>query len=99
MADSYRAVQDAIQQELAVRGWATENDPVMAEFITIMMINSKSSEQITAELTELIGDDYDPEFTTWLFAEAADEDDPVVPVVAPIAAPVVQEEEPAASTS
>jgi hypothetical protein len=45
----------------------------MAEFITIMMINSKSADQITLELTELIGEEYDPEFTTWLFSEAADD--------------------------
>lgn len=47
----------------------------MAEFITIMIINSKSPDQITSELRELIGDDYDPEFTSWLFMEAADADE------------------------
>lgn len=67
--------QDSIQRELAVKGWAPASDPVMAEFITIMIINSKSPEQITSELKELIGDDYDPEFTNWLFMEAADADD------------------------
>lgn len=47
----------------------------MAEFITIMIINSKSPEQITSELKELLGDDYDSEFTNWLFIEAADGDE------------------------
>jgi len=68
-------LQDSIQRELAVKGWASANDPVMAEFITIMIINSKSPDQITSELRELIGDDYDPEFTNWLFIEAADGDE------------------------
>jgi hypothetical protein len=67
--------QDSIQRELAVKGWASASDPVMAEFITIMIINSKSPEQITSELKELIGDDYDPDFTNWLFIEAADGDE------------------------
>lgn len=40
-----------------------------------MIINSKNPEQITSELKELIGDDYDPEFTNWLFIEAADGDE------------------------
>lgn len=82
-----------------MRGWTSGPDPVMAEFITIMMINSKSAEQITSELEELVGDDYDPEFTTWLFAEAADEDDPVVAIAPTPVAPVASEEQPSASAS
>ena len=42
----------------------------MAEYITIMLINKKTPDQITSELTGLIGDDYDPSFTDWLFVEA-----------------------------
>ena len=35
-----------------------------------MLINKKNPDQITFELSELIGDDYDPDFTDWLFVEA-----------------------------
>ena len=69
------AIKDVIQRELAVKGWSSAADPVMAEFIIIMLVNSKSADQVTEELTELIGDDYDPEFTTWLFAEAGDSEE------------------------
>ena len=53
-----------------MKGYSTESDPVMAEYITIMLINSKTPEQITSELTDLIGPEYDPKFTDWLFVEA-----------------------------
>jgi len=43
----------------------------MAEYITIMIINNKTSAQITSELEDLIGTDYNPDFTDWLFEEAA----------------------------
>lgn len=63
--------QSSIQKELAMKGYSTESDPVMAEYITIMLINTKTSEQITSELTDLIGPEYDPKFTDWLFAEVS----------------------------
>ncbi|KAJ8589656.1 hypothetical protein M405DRAFT_817682 [Rhizopogon salebrosus TDB-379] len=43
----------------------------MAEYITIMIINNKTAAQITSELEDLIGSEFDPSFTDWLFAEAA----------------------------
>ncbi|KAG6813514.1 hypothetical protein H0H92_010218 [Tricholoma furcatifolium] len=53
-------------------------DPVMAEYITIMVINNKTApltvhviEQITSELEDLIGSDFNPSFTEWLFQAAA----------------------------
>ncbi|KAF5393213.1 hypothetical protein D9757_000519 [Collybiopsis confluens] len=46
-------------------------DPVMAEYITIMIINNKTPAQITSELEDLIGPDFDASFTKWLFEEAA----------------------------
>ncbi|KAG9030329.1 hypothetical protein FRB95_004114 [Tulasnella sp. JGI-2019a] len=61
------ALQDAIQKQLALKGYSQEDDTVMAEYITIMLVNDKSAEQVTLELTELIGD-YDPSFTDLLFA-------------------------------
>lgn len=63
-------LQTAIQDELANRGWGTEPDVTMAEYITIMLINGKSEEQINNELMDLIGPDYDESFGKWLFVEA-----------------------------
>ena len=86
--------QSSIQRELAVKGYSTESDPVMAEYITIMLINSKTPEAITAELIDLIGTDYDPAFTDWLFAEASVGEDEsgetnvLVPTEATSSAPV-----------
>jgi hypothetical protein len=44
--------QTAIQYELANRGWGTEPDITMAEYITIMLINGKSEDQINSELMD-----------------------------------------------
>ena len=44
--------QTAIQDELANRGWGTEPDVTMAEYITIMLINGKSEDQINGELVD-----------------------------------------------
>ena len=44
--------QTAIQHELANRGWGTEPDVTMAEYITIMLINGKSEDQINGELMD-----------------------------------------------
>ncbi|KAF8967971.1 hypothetical protein BDZ97DRAFT_1977412 [Flammula alnicola] len=65
------ALQQSIQDELTKRGYSPDADPVMAEYITIMVINNKTSAQITSELEDLIGTDFNPSFTDWLFEEAA----------------------------
>ncbi|KAJ3511779.1 hypothetical protein NLJ89_g3899 [Agrocybe chaxingu] len=65
------ALQQSIQDELTKRGYSPDADPVMAEYITIMIINNKTAAQITSELEDLIGSDFNPSFTEWLFEEAA----------------------------
>ncbi|KAI8973965.1 hypothetical protein BD414DRAFT_468531 [Trametes punicea] len=65
------ALQNAIQDELIKRGFSPDADPVMAEYITIMIINNKTPAQISSELEDLIGPDFDTSFVDWLFAEAA----------------------------
>ncbi|CAE6439576.1 unnamed protein product [Rhizoctonia solani] len=65
------ALQSAIQKELVAKGYSDESDLVMAEYIAIMLINSKTAEQITAELVDLVGPEYDTSFTSWLFDEVA----------------------------
>ncbi|KAK0484344.1 hypothetical protein EDD18DRAFT_1293360 [Armillaria luteobubalina] len=65
------ALERAIQHELTARGYSPEGDNVMAEYVTIMIINNKTSGQITSELEDLIGSDFDHSFTDWLFQEAA----------------------------
>ncbi|KAI0317133.1 hypothetical protein OF83DRAFT_1172247 [Amylostereum chailletii] len=74
-------LQKAIQDELVNRRYGQEPDAVMAEYITIMIINNKSAEQISNELEDLIGPEFDSSFTDWLFAEAAKGEQPNPPVV------------------
>ena len=50
--------QTAIQNELANRGWGTEPDITMAEYITIMLINGKSEDQINGELVDRASQTY-----------------------------------------
>ncbi|KAG2069646.1 hypothetical protein BDR04DRAFT_1055180 [Suillus decipiens] len=69
--DRASTLQKSIQDELTARSFSPDADPVMAEYITIMIINNKTAAQITSELMDLIGPDFDPSFTDWLFAEAA----------------------------
>ncbi|KAI0343716.1 hypothetical protein BDW22DRAFT_1356247 [Trametopsis cervina] len=83
------ALQTSIQDELTKRGYSPDADPVMAEYITIMIINNKTAAQIASELEDLIGSDFDPSFVDWLFAEVAkgapesEAPTPVVPEQAP----------------
>ncbi|PPQ64949.1 hypothetical protein CVT26_015669 [Gymnopilus dilepis] len=83
--DRANALQQAIQDELSNRGYNPDADHVMAEYITIMIINNKTKAQITSELEDsdasyllltltffvVIGSDFNPTFTDWLFEEAA----------------------------
>ncbi|KAF8891782.1 hypothetical protein BD779DRAFT_1513106 [Infundibulicybe gibba] len=86
------ALQLSIQDELIKRGFSPDADPVMAEYITIMVINNKTASQITGELEDLIGSDFDNSFTEWLFSEAAkgapESDAPVPPVPSASDAPI-----------
>ncbi|KDQ55234.1 hypothetical protein JAAARDRAFT_196086 [Jaapia argillacea MUCL 33604] len=86
------ALQIAIQEELTKRGYSPDADPVMAEYITIMIINNKTAEQISSELEDLIGSDFDRSFTEWLFAEASkgapESPLPATAAIAPVPVPV-----------
>ncbi|GAA5850013.1 hypothetical protein JCM8547_000982 [Rhodosporidiobolus lusitaniae] len=64
-----QALQAAIQKQLATLGWSTEDDAVMAEYCLVMLGNRKTADQISTELSDLIGSDFDPSFVTWLFDE------------------------------
>ncbi|KAF8161281.1 hypothetical protein B0H34DRAFT_700238 [Crassisporium funariophilum] len=78
------ALQQSIQDELTKRGYSPDADPVMAEYITIMVINNKTAAQITSELEDLIGTDFNPSFTDWLFEEAAKgTSDPEITLLSP----------------
>lgn len=66
-----KALESAIQDELIKRGYSAEPDPVMAEYITIMIINNKTRDQISSELEDLIGSVVERGFIDWLFTEAA----------------------------
>lgn len=64
-----QALQSSIQKQLASLEWSTEDDPTMAEYCLVMLGNRKTPEQISAELSDLIGGDFDQSFVTWLFEE------------------------------
>ncbi|GAA5908374.1 uncharacterized protein JCM6883_004370 [Sporobolomyces salmoneus] len=64
-----QALQGSIQKQLASLEWSTEDDPTMAEYCLVMLGNRKTPEQISGELSDLIGGDFDPSFVTWLFEE------------------------------
>ncbi|KAI0282809.1 hypothetical protein BGY98DRAFT_1174441 [Russula aff. rugulosa BPL654] len=66
-----KTLESAIQDELIKRGYSAEPDPVMAEYITIMIINNKTRDQISSELEDLIGSVVERGFIDWLFTEAA----------------------------
>ncbi|KAF9268606.1 hypothetical protein L218DRAFT_917502 [Marasmius fiardii PR-910] len=83
-------LQQAIQDELIARGYSQDPDPVMAEYITIMVINNKTAAQITGELEDLIGPDFDGSFTDWLFSEATKNSAEVEPSVTSPEQPVEQ---------
>ncbi|GAA5829008.1 hypothetical protein JCM3770_007103 [Rhodotorula araucariae] len=78
-----QALQVAIQLKLAQLGWCDDDDSVMAEYCLVMLGNRKSPDQISTELSDLIGgDSFDPSFVTWLFQEV----DNHYPEPAPVAA-------------
>ncbi|KAG1746489.1 hypothetical protein EDB19DRAFT_1905929 [Suillus lakei] len=56
--DRASALQKSIQDELTARSFSLDADPVMAEYITIMIINNKTAAQITSELMDLIGSEF-----------------------------------------
>ncbi|GAA6012532.1 hypothetical protein JCM11491_005421 [Sporobolomyces phaffii] len=64
-----QALQAAIQKQLALLEWSTEDDPTMAEYCLVMLGNRKTPDQISNELSDLIGGDFDSSFVTWLFEE------------------------------
>ncbi|KAK4700580.1 hypothetical protein P7C70_g5664, partial [Phenoliferia sp. Uapishka_3] len=64
-----QALQASIQKHLAHLGWSTEDDTVMAEYCLVMLGNKKTQDQITSELSDLIGSEFDSSFVLWLFNE------------------------------
>ncbi|KAN0062654.1 mRNA-binding protein nab2 [Thecaphora frezii] len=65
-----KALQDAIQRALAEHAYSPADDPVMAEYIVVMLANQKSPAQITAELRDLVGPEYNDDFTRWIWQQA-----------------------------
>ncbi|ORY05761.1 hypothetical protein K493DRAFT_33452 [Basidiobolus meristosporus CBS 931.73] len=59
-------IQDKIMYKLAEFGYGAEDDPMLAEFVAVMVANKKSLEQVNSEMTDLIGADYNPAFGDWL---------------------------------
>ncbi|RKP09077.1 hypothetical protein THASP1DRAFT_29134 [Thamnocephalis sphaerospora] len=58
----------AVHGKLIEYGYVVEDDPVLAEYIGVMIANSRSAEDVSRELSELIGEGYDPSFAAWVFS-------------------------------
>jgi nuclear polyadenylated RNA-binding protein NAB2 len=69
-APSTALLQSSVQIKLAELGYSTADDPVMAEYIVVMLANRKGAEQVSEEMKDLIGEEYDPSFVNWLWKEA-----------------------------
>ncbi|TKY88766.1 hypothetical protein EX895_002397 [Sporisorium graminicola] len=67
-APHIQQLQYDIQLELAARDYSSQDDPVMAEYIVVMLANQKTPEQITSEMNDLIGAEYDAAFTDWIWS-------------------------------
>lgn len=70
-----QAIQSAVQPKLIENGWvAEENDTTLSEYVTVMVVDGKTVEDITAELGgDLLGVGADDpavgEFANWLFEQ------------------------------
>ncbi|GAK66334.1 uncharacterized protein PAN0_012c4556 [Moesziomyces antarcticus] len=62
-------LQQRIQLQLAHHNYSAHDDPVMAEYIVVMLANQKTADQVTSELQELVGTEYDPAFTEWIWTQ------------------------------
>lgn len=86
-----KQLEAAVQRKLAEFSYSTADDVVMAEYVVVMLANAKTPAEITAELTELIGEDmYDPIFTDWLFEELARQYGPPPNASAPVVESAVE---------
>lgn len=80
------SLQEAIQPKLVENGWvAEETDATLAEYITMMLVNGKTEDQLAPELSQdLLGiEDPDGEqkvkaFVRWLFEEVKVQSEPPV---------------------
>ncbi|BGP36804.1 mRNA-binding protein nab2 [Rhodotorula kratochvilovae] len=93
-----QALQAAIQHKLAQLGWCEDDDSVMAEYCLVMLGNRKTADQISTELSDLIGDSFDASFVAWLFDEVKKHYPEPTAAPAP-AAPASAPAGPAASSS
>ena len=66
-APHIQQLQLKLRRELAKRNYSAQEDPVMAEYIVVMLANQKTPDQITAEMNDLIGPEYDAAFTDWIY--------------------------------
>lgn len=68
------ALNNVVQPKLAEVGWSTggQDDSALAEYVVLMLVNGKTREQVSAELSNDLlalepGDTQVEEFSSWLF--------------------------------
>jgi nuclear polyadenylated RNA-binding protein NAB2 len=69
-------LQRLVQPKLVELGWGSSDDSTLSEYVILMLINSRTQEQIASELSnDLLGlgpDDPDAaDFSRWLFEQIA----------------------------
>lgn len=65
-------VQDSIQQVLVSHDLATQDDQVMAEYVTVMIANRKGPSMIEEELRDLMGGELDASIAHKIWAQACE---------------------------
>ncbi|KAK4981961.1 hypothetical protein LTR66_009574 [Elasticomyces elasticus] len=68
------ALQNVVQPRLQDEGWSTGDDSALTEYIILMLVNGKTQEQISSELSNDLlglapGDPTAAIFSTWLFKQ------------------------------
>ncbi|EPY50193.1 poly(A) binding protein Nab2 [Schizosaccharomyces cryophilus OY26] len=61
-------IHQLVESKLADYGWA-EEAASLTDFIFVMISNGKDQSQVTEELVDLIGPEFDSNFSQWLFDE------------------------------
>ncbi|RKP27616.1 hypothetical protein SYNPS1DRAFT_26744 [Syncephalis pseudoplumigaleata] len=62
-----KELQSAIHSQLVEFGYVEANDPALAEYISVMIANERTADDVANELRELLGDGYNHQFVVWLF--------------------------------
>ncbi|KAI9288376.1 hypothetical protein BC943DRAFT_316385 [Umbelopsis sp. AD052] len=61
--------QNDIHQKCVEKEYVSADDNRLSEYIITMLVNGKTQSDLDSELIQLIGNDYDPALSAWVFSE------------------------------